>query len=67
MTKSSEKCIQKNITNGIFITITLGAIGSPQPFLGSLGAGAGGPGSHHAMQKPTWSFFLVAYDTLFCT
>jgi hypothetical protein len=37
-----------------------GAIGSLQPFLGSLGAGIGEPGSHHAMQKPTWVFCLVA-------
>jgi hypothetical protein len=39
-----------------------GAIGSLQAFLGSLGAGAGGPGSHHAMQKPTWLFRLVAHN-----
>jgi hypothetical protein len=44
-----------------------GAFGSLQPFLGFLGADAGGPGSHHVMQKSTWSFCLVAYDTLFCT
>jgi hypothetical protein len=36
------------------------AIGSLLPFLGSLGAGAGGPGSHRAMQKPTRAFHLVA-------
>jgi hypothetical protein len=43
------------------------AIGSLQFFLIFLGAGVGGFGSHHAMQKPTWLFCLVAYDTLFRT
>jgi hypothetical protein len=40
-----------------------GAIGCSHPFLGSLGAGAGGPGSHRAMQNPTWAFRLVAHIT----
>jgi hypothetical protein len=39
-----------------------GAIGSLQAFLGSLGAGAGRPGSHGAMQKLTRSFRLVAHN-----
>jgi hypothetical protein len=43
---------------------TKGAIGSLQAFFDSLGAGAGAPGSYHAMQKPTWSFCLVATTTI---
>jgi hypothetical protein len=44
-----------------------GTIGSLHLFFGSLGAGAGGLGSYHAMQKPLLAFRLVAYDTLFRT
>jgi hypothetical protein len=40
--------------------VVKGAIGSLQAFLGSLGADAGRPGSHGAMQKPTRAFRLVA-------
>jgi hypothetical protein len=41
----------------------MGAIGSLQPFLGSLGAGVGRHVSHRAMQKPTRAFRLVAHIT----
>jgi hypothetical protein len=43
----------------------MGAIGSLHLFFGSLGAGAGGLGSYHAMQKLLLAFRLVAYNTLF--
>jgi hypothetical protein len=38
------------------------AIGILQPFLGSLGVGAGRPESHGAMQKSTRAFRLVAHN-----
>jgi hypothetical protein len=58
MKKSGSRIIGRSIHG-----MTRGAIGSLHPFLGSLGAGAGGSGSHHAMQKPTWAFRLVANIT----
>jgi hypothetical protein len=48
-------------------TNIMGAIGFSQPFFGSRGAGVGGLGSYHAMQKPLLAFCLVAHKTLFRT
>jgi hypothetical protein len=42
----------------------MGAIGSLRLFLGSLDSGAREPESHHAMQKLTCAFRLVAHNDI---
>jgi hypothetical protein len=64
---SPEKLQRKGIAKegeliGFLAGAVKGAIVILQPFLGSLGTGTGGPGSHGAMQKPTRAFGLVAHN-----
>jgi hypothetical protein len=64
---SPEKLQRKGIAKegeliGFLAGAVKGAIGILQPFLGSLGTGTGGLGSHGAMQKPTRAFRLVAHN-----